>query len=129
MGETGKSEYVAGTCNLGSAETRHRLMGGWIGVALTAALAAGFWKAGSEPEMRLFLFFPTFFGALGFLQARQKFCVAYGLAGNRNVGEEIGKSEPVEALHDRQKDRRRSLKVIAQALAIGAAIAFIAFAL
>lgn len=127
MNDSASGEYIAGVRNLGSLERRHRLIGGWIGAIVCILLAVGLRIAGSERETRLFLFFPALISALGFLQARRGFCVGYGLAGNRNVGNEVGKCEIVESPAERRKDRLHSVRILAQSACIAGAIAFAAY--
>jgi hypothetical protein len=73
------------------------------------------------------LFIPAFLAALGFLQARRRFCVKYGLAGAFNFGDLLGRTTSVSASDDRRQDQRASVAMIAQAAAIALVVALIAY--
>ena len=80
------SEYVPGACNIGSREIMRRRA---VGIAaLVFTLISGYTLLAADDLTRAArwgIFFPLFVSAIGFIQARNKFCMAYGLAGTFNL--------------------------------------------
>lgn len=74
-------EYIPGTCNIGRAEVANRYRKGYIGLVASIFLIAIIELFQLPPVWRLLLVFPAALAFTGFLQARQKFCLAYGFAG------------------------------------------------
>jgi hypothetical protein len=107
------SSYLPGVHNLDPDETNQRRMSGWLGFIVTVIAAASFAYFHVAPPWRLLIFFPATLGALGFLQARSKFCVMVALSS----------LSPATNAPDRAKDRSRALGMIGVALVIGAVIA------
>jgi len=64
--------------------------------------------------------------AIGFVQSRKKFCLAYGFAGTFNLGK-MGEISKVQNPIDRAADRKTALIILLQsaALALVLAIAFV----
>lgn len=120
-------EYVAGTCNIGGAEVRRRLALGWTGLLVCVLLLAMFIFSNADARWRLILFFPALLSAMGFLQARRRFCVAYGFAGVYNVKPGFQAPENVEQAEFRGKDRRTALVLTCLAVFIGLAVALAAY--
>jgi hypothetical protein len=52
--------------------------------------------------------------AIGYIQSRKKFCLAYGLMGTFNLGK-LGDMEKVQSPEDRRADRKTALTIFAQA--------------
>jgi hypothetical protein len=118
-----KTEYIPGVCNIGPAEIRMRRRVGWLGLAATLILWAGFLVLHVPAPWRLFLFLPASFGATGFLQAAMRFCAGFGQRGVFNFGSEIGKTEGVERADFRLKDRRKARLIGLYSVLIGIAVA------
>jgi len=74
--------YIPGTCNLGKAEVRSRQIVALVGLVATLILATGLTASSAPQASGLTLFAPLMVFAVGFIQSRRKFCLAYGLAGN-----------------------------------------------
>ena len=74
-------------CNIGPGEIRKRKNAGWIGLVIAAAMLMLFSLSSADHAWRITLFLPLFFSALGFLQARSRFCVFYGLLGVQNLND------------------------------------------
>jgi hypothetical protein len=55
--------------------------------------------------------------AVGFIQSRRKFCLAYGLAGTFNLGK-LGQISKVANPEDKAADRKTALSILAQATAL-----------
>ena len=116
-------KYIPGQCNIGKPEVRLRKIFAWIGLVATAGILASFIVFKTQPLLRLLIFFPMATSALGFLQARERFCIKYGFGGAFNVKNAAGETEAVTALDSRAEDRRKSIKITVQAVLIGVAVA------
>lgn len=112
------SDYVAGVCNIGAREILRRRA---VGVAaLVFALISGYTLYAADDLTRAArwgIFFPLLVSAIGFIQARNKFCLAYGLAGTFNFGK-IGDMERVFDLESKKTDRRKAISILIQAALI-----------
>jgi hypothetical protein len=123
------SEYVPGACNIGSREILRRRT---VGVAaLVFALVSGYTLLAAEDlarTARAGIFFPLLVSAIGFIQARNKFCLAYGLAGTFNFGK-MGDMERVFDAESKKIDRRKAISILIQAALIAGAATAIFIAL
>jgi hypothetical protein len=72
------------------------------------------------------VFFPVALSAIGFLQARLKFCVNFGMRGVYNF-DDPGKTFTVEQQEDLKKDRAKSMRMITIGIMIGVLIAIVYF--
>ena len=77
---------------------------------------------------RLSIFIPAIIFAIGFVQSRKKFCLAYGLAGTFNFGG-LGDVKRVQSDEDRRADRKTALSILAQSAMIAFAITGVVFVL
>lgn len=113
--------YAPGACNIGPEEIDHRRKAAVAGlvasVGFAAALIFGFGSAPGGLE-RLLVALPLTGAAIGWIQARRRFCMAYGLAGTFNLGK-IGEMSRVTDQAALAADRRTALIIAAQGLAIG----------
>ena len=112
--------YRAGTCNIGPAEIARRRSFGRAGLAVSALLAVGLLGAGAPPIVRLLVGLPVAGSAIGLIQARLRFCAAFGLAGLRNFGR-LGGAERVADGTARRADRRMALRILAAGSLVGLA--------
>jgi hypothetical protein len=71
---------------------------------------------------------PAIIFAIGFVQSRKKFCLAYGLAGTFNFGG-LGDVKRVQSEEDRKADRKTALSILAQSAMLAVAITAVVFAL
>jgi hypothetical protein len=112
------------TCNIGPAEIGRRRRSGILGIGAAAVLGAGLVATGAPDAWRLVVAMPLMVGLLGLLQARNRFCVAFALAGVENFGA-LGSRRRVADRGPRSEDARHALAMTAQAgiaaLAIAAA--------
>lgn len=117
MSET-SSGYLPGVCNIGSREIMRRRT---VGIAaLVFALISGYTLYAADDltkSARWGVFFPLFVSAIGFIQARSKFCLAYGLAGTFNFGK-IGDMERVFDAESKKSDRSKALVILVQSAII-----------
>ncbi|NDH13159.1 MAG: hypothetical protein EBY13_04615 [Actinobacteria bacterium] len=120
------AEYIPGTCNLGKSEVRRRQIVALIGAAFS--ISSGVTLASSDVSTigKFSVFLPLMVFAIGFVQSRKKFCLAYGLAGTFNLGK-MGEISKVQNPADRAADRNTALVILAQsaALALALTLAFV----
>jgi hypothetical protein len=98
---------------------RRRRIGGWVGLAIAIALFVVLMSTAASPAWRIVLFVPLMISATGFFQAREKTCVALGMAGKREM--EGGGTCPL------QQDERAAVsahvrKVFAESFVVAAIV-------
>lgn len=120
-----ESTYVPGVCNLGPAERARRIQIGWTGLIVAIVLEVLFVVFTVPSALRIIIFFPVFLSAMGFLQAYDHFCVAYGLKGVFNVSMSVGKTDTVSQAEFRTLDKQKAQKIIVGAFAIALAVTFV----
>lgn len=109
--------YIPGTCNLGKAEVRSRQLVALVGLVASLILATGLIASSAPQASGLTLFAPLMVFAVGFIQSRRKFCLAYGLAGTFNLGK-LGQISKVANPEDKAADRKTALSILGQATAL-----------
>ena len=109
--------YISGTCNLGKAEVRSRQFVALVGLIMSATTFAGLIAASASPAARWSIFAPLMVFAVGYLQSRKKFCLAFGLMGTFNLGK-LGEMSRVADPAFRKADRVMAVKLLAQAAAL-----------
>jgi len=122
------SEYIAGSCNIGKGEVRRRKFVALIGAVITLTTATTLFTTDQSRIARLSIFIPAIIFAIGFVQSRKKFCLAYGLAGTFNFGG-LGDVKRVQSDEDRRADRKTALSILAQSAMIAIAITGVVFVL
>jgi hypothetical protein len=122
------TEYIAGSCNIGKGEVRRRKFVALIGAAITLTTATTLFTTDQSRVARLSIFIPAIIFAIGFVQSRKKFCLAYGLAGTFNFGG-LGDVKRVQSEEDRKADRKTALSILAQSAMLAVAITAVVFAL
>jgi hypothetical protein len=122
------TEYIAGSCNKGKGEVRRRKFVALIGAAITLTTATTLFTTDQSRVARLSIFIPAIIFAIGFVQSRKKFCLAYGLAGTFNFGG-LGDVKRVQSEEDRKADRKTALSILAQSAMLAVAITAVVFAL
>lgn len=122
------SEYVAGSCNIGKGEIRRRQTVALIGLILVFFSASTILGTDQSRSVRLSIFLPAMIFAVGFIQARKKFCLAYGLAGTFNFGK-LGSISKVQSEEDKKADRKTAINIFIQSALLAAAITLVFFAL
>ena len=116
--------YIPGTCNLGKAEIRRRQIVAVIGLVLTLASFLGLVAADTANSARWSLFAPLMVFSIGFIQSRQKFCLAYGLMGTFNLGK-LGDISRVQSPEDRRADRKTATIILLQGVLLALALTVI----
>jgi len=122
------TEYIPGSCNIGKGEIRRRQLVALIGIFLTFSSATALLATNQSRINRLSIFIPALIFSIGFVQARSKFCLAYGLAGTFNF-ERIGKISRVQSVQDRKADRKTAIIILLKSAALAALITAIFFIL
>ena len=120
--------YQPGRCNIGPAEIARRRRAGHVGVIATVIVVAALIVIGAPPVARFVAILPAAVAASGYLQARERFCAAYGSRGIFNFGD-AGDAETVVDQDARELDRRTARRISLTSFAIGAAVGLVAFAL
>ena len=122
------AEYVPGSCNIGNGEVRRRQAVAIFGLFLTSFSAVTILATDQSRNSRLSIFVPALIFAIGFVQSRKKFCLAYGLAGTFNFGK-LGQISKVQSTEDRKADRKTAVLILFQSAALAALITAVFFAL
>lgn len=117
-------EYVAGSCNIGKGEVRRRQVVALAGAVISVTSLVGLISTDAARNARFSLFIPLMIFAIGFVQSRKKFCLAYGFAGTFNFGG-LGQISRVSDPIAKKADRKTALTILAQstALALGLTLA------
>jgi hypothetical protein len=110
------SEAATLCINIGPAERRKRLVFGVVELALTLGLLVFFITSGKPRALRLALFVPWLFGAIGVFQALESTCVALVARNERNL------DSGVEPMPEAERDaiKRRARKVYVESIAAAA---------
>ena len=103
-------EYIPGVCNIGVREIRRRQLVGGIGLFLTITTVFGFYHQHSSQIARLGTFLPALVMSIGYLQARKKFCLGFGISGLFNFGS-LGNAKRVISEADRKIDREAAIRL------------------
>lgn len=119
------SQYIPGTCNLNLDEIAYRRKAGYLGAGIFFAVLILLLTFEAPRTARLALFLPAWIAAIGYLQAKHKFCVAYGAAGEQNATPGSTKADKVSNVADALKDKLRARQINIQALAYGAIAALV----
>ena len=69
-----------------------------------------------SPLFGILVFIPSVMSTIGLLQARNKFCAAYGLASRQNVSLNLGVTIQVEDEISQRKDRNKAFNIIFQSI-------------
>jgi hypothetical protein len=125
--DTPPGEYRARACNIGPAEIARRRRAGIVGLVAAGVLAVALVVLDAPTTARLLVGIPLAASAIGFLQARLRFCAGFGMAGIRNFGA-VGSVERVEDAAARHSDRMKAYRISLAAAAIGG-VGALAFAL
>lgn len=115
------SEYVPGTCNIGTSEIRQRQIVALVGLALSISALIGFITTHASAQVRLGIFLPLTVASVGWVQSRKKFCLAYGFMGTFNFAG-IGKLSKVADKASLAADRKTAAAILLQSLGLAAAL-------
>ena len=115
------SNYQAGACNIGPSEIKRRRQGALVGAILFAVTTILFVVTDASTSTRLVTFIPALLFAVGMIQSKRKFCVAYGFMGVFNFGK-AGQMEKVRSSEEKAADRATALSLLSHAMVIALAI-------
>ena len=121
-------EYVAGSCNIGNGEVRRRQVVALVGAVISITSLVGLLSSDAARGARLSLFVPLMVFAIGFIQSRKKFCLAYGFMGTFNFGK-LGQISRVSDPNSKKADRKTALTILAQSTALALGLTLATFAL
>lgn len=121
-------DYIAGSCNIGVREIRRRQLVGGIGLFLTISTVFGFYHQHASRMARFGTFLPALVMSIGYLQARKKFCLAFGFSGLFNFGK-LGDTHRVVSEEDRKIDRQAAIRLFGEAAFLAAAVTAVVFLL
>jgi hypothetical protein len=109
------ANYVAGSCNIGPSEIHRRYQVAITGGVLYTILAIALIATNQGMTTRLVAFAPAMLASVGFIQARARFCFAYGLMGvfNFDTAGDVKKIKDPAAL---KADRTAALKIVLKSL-------------
>lgn len=114
------SEYIPGTCNIGTGEVRRRQFVAAVGFLLFITSSISLFGIDAPRTARLGLFFPLMVASIGWVQSRKKFCLAYGFMGTFNFGK-LGELSRVSDKKAMRADRLTALSILFQSLVYAAA--------
>ncbi len=120
------SSYVPGQCNIGVSEIAARKRVGLIGLMTALILLVIFELAKVERSWYLLEFIPLQMGVTGYLQARKKFCLAFGFMGIFNFNK-IGNKEEILEAELRKIDRKAAVNLLMQSVIIALALTLICY--
>lgn len=109
------SEYIAGACNIGPSEIKQRKRVAYSGALVFVALSVWLILIDAPLAGRLLLFFPAVAATTGLIQARKKFCVAFGFMGVFNF-EKIGTTHKISINEDLKADRKYAVRLLLQSV-------------
>ena len=121
-------EYIAGSCNIGAGEIRRRQVVALVGAAIYVISLVGLISTDAARSARFSLFIPLMVFAIGFIQSRRKFCLAYGFMGTFNFGK-LGQISRVSDPIAKTADRKTALTILAQSLALALGLTLATFVL
>ncbi len=121
-------EYIAGSCNIGNGEVRRRQVVALAGAVISATSLVGLLNTDAARTARFSLFFPLMVFAIGFIQSRKKFCLAYGFMGTFNFGK-LGQISRVSDPMAKKADRKTAITILAQSFFLALGLTLAVFAL
>ena len=111
------STYVAGTCNIGEKEIRRRQSVAIFGLFLSVSTLLVMILVSAPRGARFGIFIPFMITAIGYVQARSKFCLAYGFAGTFNFGK-LGDLSRVSDSESKAADRATALRILGKSFVL-----------
>ena len=120
--------YIPGSCNLGKAEVRSRQFVALVGLIMSITTFVGLVGVSASRSTRWTIFAPLLVFAVGFIQSRKKFCLAFGFMGTFNLGK-LGQLSRVADPEHRKADRKTAITLLLQALVLAFAITVLVVAL
>jgi hypothetical protein len=122
------TDYIPGSCNIGTGEVRQRQIVAVIGLVLSISIFATLLSINAPRGARLAIFIPLMVTSVGWVQSRKKFCLAYGFMGTFNFGK-LGQLSKVADSASRKADRKTALSILFQTTAYAAIATALIYAL
>ena len=116
--------YIAGSCNIGTREIMRRRIVALSGLLFAVITASIVLAQDSTRSTRWAVFLPPLVAAIGWIQSRRKFCLAYGLAGTFNFGR-MGEIKRVNDPIFRNADRKTALTILLQSIGLAFALTLV----
>jgi hypothetical protein len=122
------ADYLAGSCNIGPSEIHRRYQVAITGGVLYLILGIFLVVSDQPTSARLIAFAPAMLASVGFIQARNRFCFAYGLMGvfNFDSAGDVKKVKDPAAL---KADRAQALSIVFKGLVSAALMTALVVAL
>lgn len=111
------SQYQAGVCNIGGAEVARRRQVAFLGGAIFLGVASFSLINDYSAIASLISFLPALIFAIGFVQSKKRFCLAYGFMGTFNFAK-LGSVTKVEDKAALTADRKMALSILGQAFGL-----------
>ena len=115
------TQYIPGSCNIGSGEIRRRQVVAIIGTIISISTFVTLLMASAPRNARFGIFLPLMIASVGWVQSRSKFCLAYGFAGTFNMGK-LGDISRVADAASKAADRKTAITILAKSTALAATI-------
>jgi hypothetical protein len=115
------TQYIPGSCNIGSGEIRRRQVVAIIGTIISISSFVTLLMASAPRNARFGMFLPLMIASVGWVQSRSKFCLAYGFAGTFNMGK-LGDISRVADAASKAADRKTAITILAKSTALAATI-------
>jgi hypothetical protein len=110
--------YIPGMCNINKTEVAYRKKAMWVGIAISVVLLIALIAFSAPVLTRLLLFIPVYIAAIGYLQVKNKFCVAYGSSGKQNASDGSDTASKVEDDAALAADKKKTRIMNFQAFAV-----------
>ena len=115
------SDYIAGSCNIGPSEIHRRYQTAIAGGVLYVISFVLFLATDQSSTVRLAAFAPAMLAAVGYIQAKNRFCFAYGLMGVFNF-DKAGDVKKVKDPVALKADRVNAAKILVKSFLLAAAM-------
>ena len=115
------TQYIPGSCNIGSGEIRRRQVVAIIGTIISISSFVTLLMASAPRNARIAIFLPLMIASVGWVQSRSKFCLAYGFAGTFNMGK-LGDISRVADAASKAADRKTAITILVKSTALAATI-------
>ena len=113
-------------CNINKAEVAYRKKAMWLGIGVSVVLLLVLVALSAPVLTRLLLFVPIYVAAIGYLQVKNKFCVAYGSSGKQNASEGSDVATTIEDNAALAADKKKTRTMNLQAFGISLVVLAIA---
>jgi len=120
--------YQPGSCNIGEAEIRQRKRIGMVGLIITSVLIFFHLIFSFVPDYSpfwgIFIFPSSLVMTIGLVQAKERFCAAYGLTNKYNLSEKLNLTLKVTDENSKTKDKLKSYIIIIKSILYALIVSF-----